>query len=88
MTSWWNRSYESFALVTRYPGLKPSPYTEGTGNFDKPLPSNPKHIGVLAHLAVSLGLSACRQGHRVCFVTAAGLINELIKAASSRLASE
>jgi hypothetical protein len=88
MTSWWNRSYESFALVTRYPGLKPSPYTEGTGNFDKPLPSNPKHIGVLAHPAVSLGLSACRQGHRVCFVTAAGLINELIKAASSRLASE
>ena len=88
MTSWWNRSYESFALVTRYPGLKPSPYTEGTGNFDKPLPSNPKHIGVLAQPAVSLGLSACRQGHRVCFVTAAGLINELIKAASSRLASE
>ena len=88
MTSWWNRSYESFALVTRYPGLKPSPYTEGTGNFGEPLTSNPKHIGVLAHLAVSLGLSACRQGHRVCFVTAAGLINELIKAASSRLASE
>jgi len=48
--------------VTRYPGLKLSPYTEGTGNFDEPLPSNPKHIGVLAHLAVSLGLSACRQG--------------------------
>ncbi len=88
MTSWWNRSCESFALVTRYPGLKPSPYMDGTGNFDEPLPSNPKHIGVLAHLAVSLGLSACRQGHRVCFVTAAGLINELIKAASSRHASE
>ena len=88
MTSWWNSSCESFALVTSYPHLKPSPYTEMTGNFDEPLPSNPKHIGVLAHLAVSLGLAVCRQGHRVRFATAAGLINELIEAASFRHASE
>jgi len=47
-------------------------------NFDEPLPSNPKHIGVPAHLAVSLGLAACLQGHRVRFATAAGLINEFI----------
>ncbi len=32
------------------------------------------------HLAVSLGLAACRQGHRVRFTTAAGLINQLIEA--------
>ena len=32
------------------------------------------------HLAVSLGLAACRQGHRVRFTTAAGLINDLIEA--------
>lgn len=32
------------------------------------------------HLAVSLGHAACRQGHRVRFATAAGLINQLIEA--------
>ena len=32
------------------------------------------------HLAVSLGLAACRQGNRVRFATAAGLINELMEA--------
>ena len=32
------------------------------------------------HLAVSLGLAACRQGHRVRFATAASLINQLIEA--------
>lgn len=32
------------------------------------------------HLAVSLDLAACRQGHRVDFRTAATLINELIEA--------
>ncbi len=35
------------------------------------------------HLAVSLGLAACRQGHRVRFATAAGLINQLIEARPS-----
>ena len=32
------------------------------------------------HLAVTLGLAACRQGHRVRFATAASLINELMEA--------
>ena len=58
------------------------------GNFDEPLPSNPKHIGVPVRLAVSLGLAACRQGHRVRFATAACLINEFIEAAASRHDSE
>ena len=88
MTSWGNSSCESPALVTSYPHLKPEPYTEVKGNFDEPLPSNPKHIGVPAHLAVSLGLAACLQGHRVRFATAAGLINEFIEAAASRHRSE
>lgn len=34
------------------------------------------------HLATSLGLAACRQGHRVRFYTAAGLVSELIQAQS------
>jgi len=34
------------------------------------------------HLAVALGMAACRQGKRVRFATAAGLINELIEAQS------
>jgi DNA replication protein DnaC len=32
------------------------------------------------HVAVSLALAACRQGHRVRFYTAAGLVNELLQA--------
>jgi DNA replication protein DnaC len=32
------------------------------------------------HCAIALGLAACRQGKRVRFATAAGLINELIEA--------
>lgn len=32
------------------------------------------------HLAISLALSACRQGHKVRFWTAAGLVNELLQA--------
>jgi DNA replication protein DnaC len=32
------------------------------------------------HCAIALGLAACRQGKRVRFVTAAGLINELVEA--------
>jgi DNA replication protein DnaC len=32
------------------------------------------------HIATSLGLMACRQGHRVRFFTAAGLVNDLIQA--------
>jgi DNA replication protein DnaC len=32
------------------------------------------------HLAISLGLAACRQGHKVRFWTAAGLLNELLQA--------
>jgi DNA replication protein DnaC len=32
------------------------------------------------HLAIALGASACRQGKRVRFYTAAGLINELLEA--------
>lgn len=38
------------------------------------------------HVAVSLGVCACRQGKRVRFYTAAGLINELVEAqAENRL---
>jgi DNA replication protein DnaC len=33
-----------------------------------------------SHLAISLGISACRQGKRVRFSTAAGLINDLLEA--------
>ena len=32
------------------------------------------------HLAISLGISACRQGKKVRFSTAAGLINDLLEA--------
>ena len=32
------------------------------------------------HIAISLGLAACQQGHKVRFSTAAGLINELQEA--------
>ena len=32
------------------------------------------------HIAISLGLAACQQGHKVRFYTAAGLINELQEA--------
>ena len=32
------------------------------------------------HIAVGVALAACRQGHRVRFYTAAGLVNELIQA--------
>lgn len=32
------------------------------------------------HLAMGLGLAACRQGHKVRFWTAAGLVNELLQA--------
>jgi len=32
------------------------------------------------HLAIALALAACRQGHRVHFYTAAGLVNDLITA--------
>jgi DNA replication protein DnaC len=32
------------------------------------------------HVAISLALAACRQGHRVRFYTAAGLVNDLIQA--------
>ena len=32
------------------------------------------------HCAIALGLAACREGKRVRFVTAAGLVNELIEA--------
>ena len=32
------------------------------------------------HLAIGMGLAACRQGHKVRFWTAAGLVNELLQA--------
>jgi DNA replication protein DnaC len=32
------------------------------------------------HLAIALALAACRQGHKVRFWTAAGLVNELLQA--------
>jgi len=36
------------------------------------------------HLATALGIAACRQGKRVRFYTAAGLVNELIEARDER----
>jgi len=36
------------------------------------------------HLAIVLGVSACRQGKRVRFYTAAGLINELLEASLAK----
>lgn len=33
------------------------------------------------HLAIALALCACRQGYRVCFYTAPGLVTELLAAA-------
>ena len=35
------------------------------------------------HIAISLGMSACQQGYKVRFYTAAGLINELLEASES-----
>ena len=32
-----------------------------------------------SHLAISLALAACRQGHRVRFYNAAGLVNEMLE---------
>jgi len=40
------------------------------------------HVGK-THVATSLGLCACEQGHKVRFYTAAGLINELLEAQES-----
>ena len=35
------------------------------------------------HIAIALGMSACQQGYKVRFYTAAGLINELLEASES-----
>lgn len=40
------------------------------------------------HVAISLGLAACEQGHKVRFYTAAGLINELLEAGESHRLSK
>lgn len=40
------------------------------------------------HIAISLGLSACQQGHRVRFYTVSGLINELMEASESHRLSK
>jgi DNA replication protein DnaC len=40
------------------------------------------------HVATSLGLCACEQGHKVRFYTAAGLINELLEAQESHTISK
>jgi DNA replication protein DnaC len=40
------------------------------------------------HVAISLGLCACEQGHKVRFYTAAGLINELLEAQESHSISK
>jgi DNA replication protein DnaC len=37
-----------------------------------------------SHLLIGLGLAACEQGHRVRYVTAAQLVNELVEAADER----
>lgn len=36
------------------------------------------------HLLIALGIAACEQGHRVRYVTAAQLVNELVEAADER----
>ncbi|HZA23298.1 MAG TPA: ATP-binding protein, partial [Dehalococcoidia bacterium] len=36
------------------------------------------------HCAIALGLLACRQGKRVRFYTATGLVNELLEAQEER----
>ncbi|HUW12544.1 MAG TPA: ATP-binding protein [Anaerolineae bacterium] len=41
-----------------------------------------------AHVATALALAACRQGHRVRFYSAAGLVNELIRAQSEHQLSK
>lgn len=40
------------------------------------------------HVAISLGLAACEQGHKVRFYTAAGLINELLEAQEAHVISK
>jgi DNA replication protein DnaC len=40
------------------------------------------------HVAISLGLCACEQGHKVRFYTAAGLINKLLEAQESHSISK
>ena len=35
------------------------------------------------HLLIGLGIAACEQGLRVCYVTAAALVNELVEARTS-----
>lgn len=37
-----------------------------------------------SHLLIALGVAACEQGRRVRYVTAAGLVNELVEAADDR----
>ena len=37
------------------------------------------------HLSTALGLSACRRGYKVRFVTAVGLVNELVEARNDKL---
>ncbi len=40
------------------------------------------------HVAISLGLAACEQGHRVRFYTAAGLVNDLLEAQEAHCLSK
>lgn len=37
------------------------------------------------HLGIALGVEACRQGYRVCFVTASHLVNQLVEAQEERV---
>ena len=37
------------------------------------------------HLAIALGLAACRRGYKVRFFTAAGLVNELVEARNEKM---
>lgn len=43
-----------------------------------------KHGTGKTHAAIALGIEACRQGHRVCFTTAAALVNQLTEARDER----
>ena len=63
------------------------PEKQGAYSYDCPVCRRGVRFGVVSrvipvspHTALALGLLACRQGKRVRFVTATGLVNELLEA--------
>lgn len=72
------------ADLTRWPGLDAmSLRAYAEGDFIKACQNLifiGKHGTGKTHAAIALGIEACRQGYRVAFVTAAGLVNQLVEA--------